>query len=330
MSYGSATMVCPACKNGVGRLLRRHSVEMAAEHFVPRDRDPQRHERLVRHLRDVLWKQDTVEIQQCPSCGFGFAVPWAGGDPEFYSLAHQGDPHYPTSRWEFGKTLYALRAFSKPLRLAEAGAGDGAFLDLLGDGYDVVAADFDLGAVSRLRAKGYDALVGSLSDLAERGDRPFDAICMFQTLEHMAGLDEIFALLRKLVKPGGSLFLSMPNAEATAFQEEVTGLWDMPPNHVGRWTPSAIKQASEGRGFVVADLRTEPIRTFATTWQLAVSSVNGRSYQPATLERRINSIASRPLRGVLKRILALARVPGLLAKRSAYRPLSCWAHLRRL
>jgi SAM-dependent methyltransferase len=323
-------MVCPVCQDGVGRLLRRHSVEMAAEHFVPRDRDPQRHERLVRHLQDVLWEQDSVEVQRCPSCGFGFAVPWVGGDAQFYALAHEGDPHYPTSRWEFGETLNALRTFTRPLFLAEAGAGDGAFLDLLGNGCEVVAADVDLGAVGRLRAKGYEACAGSLSDLAERGDRPFDAVCMFQTLEHMAGLDEVFSLLRQLVKPGGSVFLSVPNAEATDFQEEATGLWDMPPNHVGRWTTRAIRRASEQRGFAVADLRMEPIRMFRTTWQLAVSSVNGRSYQPETVERRINSITSRPARGVLKRGVALARVPGLLAKRRAYRPLTCWAHLSRM
>jgi SAM-dependent methyltransferase len=281
----------------------------------------------VQHLRDVLWNQDTVEVQKCPSCGFGFTVPWVGGDPAFYALAHEGDPHYPANRWEFGESLNALKALSRPLRLAEVGAGDGAFLDLLEDGCDIVATDFDLGAVSRLRAKGYDAIAGSLIDLAKRGDAPFDAVCMFQTLEHMAELDDAFDLLTQLLKPGGSLLLSVPNGEATDFQEEVTGLWDMPPNHVGRWTPSAIMRATEGRGFAVADVRMEPIRVLATTWQLAVSTVNGRSYQPQTVESRINSLASRPVRGVLKRVVALSRVPRLLGMRRSYRPLACWVHL---
>jgi hypothetical protein len=74
----------------------------------------------------------------------------------------------------------------------------------------------------------------------------------------------------------------------------------------------------------------EPIRTLAITWQLAVSTVNGQSYQPETVEWRINSIGSRPARGALKRLAAIARVPGLLAKRSRYRPLACWVHLCRV
>jgi len=150
-------MICPACRAGDGRPIQRHSVEAATEHFVPRGRDETRHGRLVEHLR-TLWEGDSVELQQCDRCGFGFAVPWVGGDAEFYALAHAGDPHYPRDRWEFGETLSTLARRDMPgaLRVLEVGAGDGAFLDRLrelptGRIRQIVAADLDAGACRRLR-----------------------------------------------------------------------------------------------------------------------------------------------------------------------------------
>lgn len=322
-------MLCPACRGAPGERVRRHSVEAAAEHFVARARDPRRHEQLVTHLRDVLFKQDFVEVHRCPACGFAFAVPWVSGDADFYAIAHDGGQHYPSRRWEFGVTLDALKRFEPPLRLAEVGAGRGAFLRCLGAGYTVTAADFDAGAVRELRNAGVDAVRGSVHDLVRRGDPPNDVVCLFQTLEHMADLDGVFDSLAALLKPGGSLFISVPNADATQLQEQLTGLWDMPPNHVGRWTPAAIERFAQRRGFAVADLRLEPIRAAAVAWLYAVYTVNARAYDRTSMAARVNAIASRPVRGALKRGLAISYLPARLASSRRYLPLTCWAHLVR-
>lgn len=320
-------MRCPACKDGHGATIRRYDAESAADHFVPRDRDPARHRQLVTHLREVLWEQDVVEVQRCGTCGFGFAVPWVSGDADFYAIAHQGDPHYPNKRWEFDVTLNVLKGFPRPLRLTEVGAGKGAFLKRLGEGYDITAADFDEGAVMQLRAQGFDVVRGSLADLVNRGDPPSDVICMFQTLEHMAGLDQVFALLRRLLKPRGSVFVSVPNADATDVQEQITGLLDMPPNHVGRWTPLAMERTAEREGFAVREIKLEPVRTMAIAGLFAVYTVNARSYERSSMDARINAIPSRPLRGAMKRAIAIRHLPRLLLKRAEYHPLTCWAHL---
>ncbi len=269
-------------------------------------------------------------MELCGSCGFGFAVPWVGGDETFYALAHNANPHYPADRWEFGETVRVLRQLDRPLRIAEVGAGHGAFLDqltTLSHSSEIVAADFDAGAVSILRSKGYSAVLGSIADIAHAG-KPFDVVCMFQTLEHMAPIDEVFDLLHATLNAEGSVFLSVPNGDATAFQEEVTGYWDMPPNHVGRWSAGAIQCVAARHGFV-AEIATQPVRTWETTWQLAVSGVNGSAYIPGTMESRINSLGSRPLRGAVKRMVAVSRIPRLVTKRRHFQPLSCWAHLRR-
>jgi SAM-dependent methyltransferase len=276
-----------------------------------------------------LWGQDHVDVWSCDRCGFGYAVPFLGGDAEFYALAHEGDPHYPDDRWEFAETLEALAGLPPPGRVAEIGAGHGAFLNRLRTQYphsDVVAADFDRGAVAALRARGYQAHLGSLDDVKAHG--PFDVVCMFQTVEHMADVDAVLSDLVGMLSPSGSVFVSMPNADATRVQEELTGYWDMPPNHVGRWTPEAVRRAADRHGFD-AVIALQPVRPWETTWQLAVSSVNARAYSGATIESRINGIRWRPTRGALKRIAAVTHVPRLTLARARYRPLSLWAHLRR-
>jgi len=320
-------VLCPACAESEGQMIRRHSVTAAAEHFVPRERDRERHDALVDHLR-ALWAQDHVEVHVCPLCRFGYAVPFVGGGADFYALAYAGDPHYPRDRWEFGRTLVALKQpeFAGRLHVLEIGAGHGAFLDRvrgLGE-HEIAAADYDQGAVRRLCEKGYDAIAGSIRDVSTTG---YDVVCCFQTLEHMADLDQVFRDLRRVLAPSGSVFVSVPNGEATALQEAVTGFWDMPPNHVGRWNPTAIRRASERRGFAVRVIETEPVSTARTAWQLAVYSVNSRSYVAGTLDNRINAIEHRPVRGILKRMLAGTHLPHLLWIRDQFRPRTCWAHL---
>jgi SAM-dependent methyltransferase len=312
---------CPACGNDGAQIRQSHPVEAAAEHFVPRERSPTRHDELVGHLSS-LWNQDFVAIAECEACGFGFAVPWVGGDERFYALAHAGEPHYPRDRWEFGQTLAALPPSA---RLLEVGAGDGAFLDRLPPTFDVLAADFDVGAVDRLRAKGYPAQIGSLADI-EEGD--FDAVCLFQTLEHMADVDGVFRELRRLLRPHGSAFISVPNAAATAVQEELTGLWDMPPNHVARWSEPALRAAAARQAFDVIGITHEPVGTRRIAQQLAVSKVNALAYTRGGLAPRANGISNRPLRGVAKRVLALGHLPGILSRRRHFQPWTVWAHLR--
>jgi SAM-dependent methyltransferase len=242
---------------------------------------------------------------------FGYAVPWVGGDARFYELAYAGDPHYPADRWEFGRTIKVLEgpAFKRRLRVLEVGAGHGAFLDALRrlGPHEIFAADYDAGAVRRLREKGYKAIVGSLADISAGS---FDVVCLFQTLEHMADFDAVFENLHRLLAPDGSVFLSVPNREATDFQEHVTEYWDMPPNHVGRWSPTALARVSERHGFSAVAVDTEPVRMRQVAWRLAVNSVNGRSYTPGTLDNHINAIASRPARGLFKRVLAQAAFRG--------------------
>ena len=160
---------CPVCDTQADAVVRNHSREAAAQHFVPRSRDPRRHDELKAMLAE-LWGRDEVNVRRCPTCGLCFADPFVAGDETFYNLVTESDPRYPSDRWEFRQTLASLRALyqgtSRRVRLVELGAGDGAFLKglksaKLGPRFDLLAIDYDIGAVERLERSGFRTFAGS-------------------------------------------------------------------------------------------------------------------------------------------------------------------------
>jgi SAM-dependent methyltransferase len=258
--------------------------------------------RLRRYLEDLWAPAGRVEIRRCERCAFGFAWPHRAGDAEFYNLVTDGSPEYPQERWEFERATVALRgAADGGLRVVEAGAGDGAFLallrDRLGGALEATALEYDDGALAALRRRGFEARRGSLQDLAEDPEQQgrFDAVCMFQTLEHMDDERAVREALVALVRVGGHVFASVPNGVAIDAQERLTGFWDMPPNHVGRWSRAAVEAWVAPTPLTLAEDDLEPAgaeqRVAAYAGQRLMADRYRRRSLPALAERARHPIA---------------------------------------
>jgi SAM-dependent methyltransferase len=305
----------------------------AAEHFVPSARSPERNQQLVEVLRTLWPGTDKVEMHRCRACGFAFPIPYVAGDGEFYNVAY-GDPHYPRDRWEFRRTLAALHP-ERGIRLLEVGAGEGWFLEMLrrseiGRYCELSALEYDRAAITKLRARGFLTTEGSLIDLL--GDPAvagrFDVICMFQTLEHMDRVEDVFRALRHLLSPNGCVFISVPNAPSVDQQEQMVQLWDMPPNHVGRWHLNCFDVLCARHRFQVSESAVQPLDARRKeAWRLAMYRVSSRAYHDRTWEHRINAVRSRPLRVVLKGLTVLAWTPAFWFKTRQLIGHNLWVHL---
>jgi SAM-dependent methyltransferase len=231
----------------------------AAQHFVLLENSPERHAALKQHIVQ-LWGANRCIVRRCEECAFGFADPYVAGDVTFYNLAYER-VDYPTEKWEFDRTLqdFKMDSFSGR-RVLETGAGQGLFLDKIVDRYvprsGITALEFNDTSLAVLKAKGYEA---RQEDIREADLNPgFDAIFLFQVVEHMDRLDSLFQRIHRLLAPRGRAYIAVPNPRRTDFNEKNRSLLDMPPNHIGRWSSTAFERVGQRSGLAVDAIETEP------------------------------------------------------------------------
>lgn len=94
--------------------------------------------------------------------------------------------------------------------------GSGALLLTTAEwGYEAVGIDADMKAVSALRRLGFEAHCGTLAELSDDGR--FAVISLADLLPRQAFPGDMLKAAHRLLRPGGALFLSMPNREPQLF-----------------------------------------------------------------------------------------------------------------
>jgi SAM-dependent methyltransferase len=136
-------------------------------------------------------------------------------------------------------------------RLLDIGCGSGTFLHLARKyGYDCHGMDVSVQAVAEAqRQYGLDVRQGTIgSELWESGS--FDGVSMFHVLEHLIDARQALEYAGRLLKPGGTLIVQVPNAasiQAGIFGRRWFGL-DV-PRHLVNFTPAALTFLLHETGF---------------------------------------------------------------------------------
>lgn len=311
---------CPICSGETLKALRSYTAKQAAELFLPLRRDERRHTKLVRNI-EGLWKGPTCEVVQCAACQFAFPIPYVDGDKEFYELAY-GVPSYPTHRWEYGRAVEVLKSLAPcdSPRILELGAGDGQFIKALlrapaFRANRIVATDYSSHSVKELLKLGVDARLASVFELASCPDNrwAFDAVCVFQSIEHMANVTEVVAALKTMLKPGGLFIVSVPHGPAIEFNERRLSSSDMPPNHVGRWYRDTFAALAARTGLELVTHEIEPRRRKRLIRDAVELFVRGvAATRPRSLAGRAQAIPNRVVRRVFSALVGGAMLLPLL------------------
>jgi 2-polyprenyl-3-methyl-5-hydroxy-6-metoxy-1,4-benzoquinol methylase len=329
------TSVCPVCSSKQSRVVYRYSADQAAQFWIMAEQEPERHKQLSAEISSI-WQPDEVAVHQCDDCDFRFADPFVAGSSRFYELAF-GKSGYRREKWDFRQTIAILsRLDCRGWDILEIGAGGGFFLDQLSklgiSKERCFATEYNAATISEMRDKGYQAVELEIEELKSLGKK-FDAIFMFQVLEHSDRIDSKFETLHDLLKEGGNLFITVPNSQRVRFNEMVGSLPDMPPNHISQWSPGNIEKICERFGFRLVQLEIEPFSLFGFVKRDSVRSYMFRAQQPGTIAnflypRRKNPIG-RALVGATVCLYALKRIPVWIRSRSQFAGLgsSIWARM---
>lgn len=211
---------------------------------------------------DQLW----FAIVRCDDCGLQFTSP----RPDAASIGHFYPADYGPHRLRIhreGRAATPRRGRGCPerralpvitgTRLLDVGCGSGEFLERMRhQGWNVTGIDASPAAAAVARSR-IDAVVlaGTLPHpgLAER---QFDAITLWQSLEHMPQPMETLQCVRRLLKPGGRVYVSTPNIAswpARSFGTAWIGL-DL-PRHLVHFTAESLETMMRGAGLRVVSRR---------------------------------------------------------------------------
>ncbi|NJM15059.1 MAG: class I SAM-dependent methyltransferase [Bacteroidales bacterium] len=186
-----------------------------------------------------------VGLCQCPDTGYRFFHPEMHcRRPAFYEALQQKLTYYHPFRWEHKQ---ALRAISREDKVLEIGCGSGNFLLKLKDtGVDAAGIEFNEMAISEAVKKGLNVARQTLGELAAARPENFDAVCFFQVLEHITGVQEFITGALKTLKKGGKLIIGVPNNNPFLYRWDKWHTLNLPPppfRIVGQKEPEGI-----GRG----------------------------------------------------------------------------------
>jgi SAM-dependent methyltransferase len=133
----------------------------------------------------------------------------------------------------------------------------------------------------------------------------FDAITMFQVLEHIAEFDQMLADCRQILRPGGLLVISVPDGDAMRALEELTGCFDVTPNHINKWTPKSLSLAIQRNGLAPQPPVMEPHSLQSYLCLAGLKLLARMTTRPKSLAGKANGLQKRILRkGVLAALLA--------------------------
>lgn len=250
-------------------------------------------------------------IVECPTCRLRYVNPRPGREwldawyrEEYCSFAQEeaaGAQHLQQGLIKTATAQLRLQLLgpSGPKgRLADMGCGGGFFVrTAAAGGWDAIGLEPSAAAARcAARAQQVRVVAGRL-EAAPFADARFDAITMFDVLEHVFCPGACLTEARRLLAPGGTLVIETPNM--AGWLPRVMGTrhpWVRPPEHLTYFTPATLRRLLERCGLQVERLDRCSRKVLTLDYVLA-------------LTERTNPLATALLSKTVGRWTALRRYP---------------------
>ncbi len=251
-------------------------------------------------------------IVHCGACGFEYVTPRASGgvfgtEP---GGGARGDAAVANSPIYTGG-LAELRAagMGDGGRILDLGCARGDFLAFAaGLGFEVVGVEINPSLAAEARQRGFEVHYGDLRSLQLAG--AFDAVTLWDVIEHVEEPVSLLSACRDAVRPGGLVLLHTGNARFQIPKARLLAAWRpdggpylVPHQHLTHFDPATARRAMQFAGL-------EPLRVFSAGTlhyrrrgkRLAIGVLNRLGALSARLggpllTNAMGVIARRPVRG---------------------------------
>jgi 2-polyprenyl-3-methyl-5-hydroxy-6-metoxy-1,4-benzoquinol methylase len=223
--------------------------------------------------------KDHMQLVRCGTCDLVYVTPTF--DEAHYMEVYASQEYQDIVRdlginsheyrvERFGRERVALMArhleAARP-RYLDVGCSTGFVVEAARDaGWDAIGTDLNPSAIEFGRSRGLELRTVALED-AGFAPRTFDAVSLFDVLEHL--LDPLATLraCARLLRPGGIVFLYVPNYDSASrllMGKDAHFIW--PTHHLNYYTPATMRDLLAREGFETAYLATEGLDIVDYLW----------------------------------------------------------------
>ncbi len=183
---------------------------------------------------------EQVAFCRCSNCDLGFFHPATPGSEKFYAALQNYDWYYLEDKSEYRLAARLIRPTDDVL---DIGCGRGAYSAKLG-AKSYTGLEMNRKAQEEAERNGIRVLAESAEEHAKENRERYDAVCSFQTLEHIADPRSFIMAGLACLKPGGLLIFSVP-AEDSFVSKVRNHLLNLPPHHVTWWTDRCLRNVAD-------------------------------------------------------------------------------------
>ena len=222
-------------------------------------------------IRDHSVSGEMFAVYRCNGCGLKFTNPCPSEEAigRYYG-SEEYVSHTDTRKGLINRLYHSVRKLTLKHKrkmaikasgksegaLLDYGCGTGAFLSVMREGgWTVTGLEPD--PLARANAKALHGIEAAAPEaLAALPDGYFDVVTLWHVLEHVHQLHATIEGLRRVLRPGGTLFIAVPNhtSRDAMHYGACWAAWDL-PRHLYHFSPDSMKKLLSAHGLTVKYMR---------------------------------------------------------------------------
>lgn len=221
---------------------------------------------------------ESFPLFDCRGCGFRFTNNFPSRDTigKYYNsagyISHSNTREGIVNKlYHFARRIMLKRKVrlvsrhtgAKPVRLLDMGCGTGHFLHAAQEaGFMVTGIEKDEKARKYARA-GFGLAVKDEESFWSLESESFDAVTLWHVLEHLEELNESVENIKRILAPGGTAMIALPNHYSYDAKHYKTfwAAYDV-PRHLWHFSPDTVEKLLAKHGLVIVEQKRMPLDAF--------------------------------------------------------------------